>query len=730
VKEGRIMADDTDTFVLEYKVQSDRATKELAALQKNIEGVNKTLQNSTESVTRFVADLTGKLGTLSPAFSELSTVIRGIGSAAGAAGVAMVVLGEGIRAATFARDQFNNQRQVGIAAGMSGARVEDMTRQLRAAGSGNVKREDVSGFFVQLQQMARAAGIDPKGREAVSLSQLGLNSGMTTVEMAAALGGHWSGASRDLIMSEAGTRGLNKDVALALGQVGPGIAQPKMDFAEYEATAGKVKEVNVQLVEFDESMNKLGVTIGDVTLPAVNAMLKALNRPSPGLPQQEAEDSAAMMGGGAITPDALSGLPDVGKDLRELLFGVEENADATRQENRRRTEQQALVAAAEKRLADEKRTQDYKQADKEYEQAQLLQTQQELAISLFAQSVATFSNAVISQEQALAIWAGVAGAAAGLSNTGYVGTKPGQTGAQVSIAPGAASSGLFNRNNPGNIKVTPWSIAHGAQGNLKEIATFATPEAGSQAMSDLLQSDIYKGKGINTISGIITKWAPPSENNTAAYIKFVHDATGLDANTPLTAEQYGAVKDAMIRFEGAHSGPRAVASDKHFKTPYTVAGGAAPVSTAGASAEGARLASVQAIVAARAHVDLRQLQQGRVSRGDVEWAMTNQMSDYMLDEQRLTAQSRVPGLPDPIRQQLIRQQADTDVKISNLRDYWNVIRDNTRKGDRETTQNEYPVMINNTFNGYDSKQIWNEIDARLRSSYGYTANAGATNVRK
>lgn len=716
------MADEIDTFVLEYRVQSDKATRELQALQKNVEGINKTLQNSTQSVTRFVADLAGQLGTLSPAFSELSTVIRGIGSAAGVAGVAMVALSEGIRAASAAREQFNNQRQVSLSAGVGPARVNDLTRQFRAAGAGNVETKDVDQFLIKLQEMSRAAGADPSGHgpAVMRLNQLGLNAGMSTMEMVTALGGHWAGKSQDVITGEAG-KDFNRDIALALGKVGTDIANPKTDFAAYADTANNVKELNTEVVKFDEHVNKLTTTMGGATTAVEAFLLRVLNKHIEDVNKALEGGVSADTEAGAIAPDVLAG---VAKDIHA-------ETDASRYEHRRKIEQDALVAAANKRLADDKNAQSYKQDDDIYRQQQEIQTQQELAINLFSQSVATFSNAVISKEQALAIWAGAAGSAGGLSKTGYKPTKPGESGATVSESPDAAAmtgGPTSNRNNPGNIRVTPWSKAHGAQGEMKSIATFATPEAGAQAMTDLLQSGIYKGKGINTVSGIITKWAPPSENNTAAYIKFVHDQTGLDVNTVLKPEDYPKLQQAMTRFEGGHSGPRAVAMDKHFKSPYTVQGGSAPVSTAGASAEGARLASVQGIVAERAHVNLQQLQQGRASRGDVEWAMTNQMTDYKRQEQQLKAQLQVPGLTDPIRQQLMRQQADTDVKITNLRDNWNTILQHTREGDRETTQNEYPVQINNTFNGYDSQKIWAEINARLQSQFGSMANARTTKL--
>ena len=88
------------------------------------------------------------------------------------------------------------------------------------------------------------------------------------------------------------------------------------------------------------------------------------------------------------------------------------------------------------------------------------------------------------------------------------------------VSPGGGSIG--SRNNPGNIR--------GAGG--KGFATYATPEAGLSAMSGLLRR--YQTQhGLSTVRGIVSRWAPPSENNTAAYIAAVSRRTGFGADQTL-----------------------------------------------------------------------------------------------------------------------------------------------------------------------------------------------------
>ena len=86
-------------------------------------------------------------------------------------------------------------------------------------------------------------------------------------------------------------------------------------------------------------------------------------------------------------------------------------------------------------------------------------------------------------------------------------------------------------NNPGNIRDTsiPWQ---GAVGTNAGFETFATPEHGVRATTKNLYT-YNERDGLNTVSGIITKWAPPGENNTSAYIDKVSNDLGVGPNDNL-----------------------------------------------------------------------------------------------------------------------------------------------------------------------------------------------------
>jgi hypothetical protein len=87
----------------------------------------------------------------------------------------------------------------------------------------------------------------------------------------------------------------------------------------------------------------------------------------------------------------------------------------------------------------------------------------------------------------------------------------------------------FQNNNPGNLM---YAGQPGAVQGAGGFAKFGTPEAGYQALVAQVQLDA--GRGL-TLGQYITKYAPPSSNNTAQYIQQATQALGVSANTPLAS---------------------------------------------------------------------------------------------------------------------------------------------------------------------------------------------------
>lgn len=96
-----------------------------------------------------------------------------------------------------------------------------------------------------------------------------------------------------------------------------------------------------------------------------------------------------------------------------------------------------------------------------------------------------------------------------------------------------ATLGIRN-NNPGNLRYTPSIKWVGQVGENKGFSVFDTVEHGIRAMAMDLRNDIRKGA--DTITKLITQYAPPTENDTKAYINRVVRDSSISANTKLSTD--------------------------------------------------------------------------------------------------------------------------------------------------------------------------------------------------
>lgn len=117
----------------------------------------------------------------------------------------------------------------------------------------------------------------------------------------------------------------------------------------------------------------------------------------------------------------------------------------------------------------------------------------------------------------------------------------------------------IRNNNPGNIRhsATHW---HGmaAEQTDTNFVQFISPEYGIRALSKLL--DTYANKyGINTVRGLIERYAPASENDTGSYAQAVADALDI---TPDTVINLLTRKAALVQ---------AIVEHENGQMPYTMA---------------------------------------------------------------------------------------------------------------------------------------------------------------
>lgn len=111
-----------------------------------------------------------------------------------------------------------------------------------------------------------------------------------------------------------------------------------------------------------------------------------------------------------------------------------------------------------------------------------------------------------------------------------------------------ATRGLRN-NNPGNLRKTAdaWQGLATEQTD-DEFFQFVNPTYGIRALGKVLDTYLTR-YGLNTVRGVINRWAPPNENNTDAYISSVASSMGVGPDDHIDENDLLALTKAIIKHE-------------------------------------------------------------------------------------------------------------------------------------------------------------------------------------
>lgn len=94
----------------------------------------------------------------------------------------------------------------------------------------------------------------------------------------------------------------------------------------------------------------------------------------------------------------------------------------------------------------------------------------------------------------------------------------------------------IRNNNPGNIRKGQKWRGLAKEQNDPAFDTFTTAEYGIRALAKVLLT--YERKyGLNTVRGIIGRWAPPNENNTTAYVNHVAALLSVDPDQVVSVRE-------------------------------------------------------------------------------------------------------------------------------------------------------------------------------------------------
>ena len=145
------------------------------------------------------------------------------------------------------------------------------------------------------------------------------------------------------------------------------------------------------------------------------------------------------------------------------------------------------------------------------------------------------------------------------------GAGPGFTEVQTTDDEKQRREGVRNwrNNNPGNLEMGAFARSFGAVGSDGRFAVFPTLADGTKAKEELLFGSKSKYANLS-ITDALNRYAPPNENNTAAYIKSVASAVGVDPGTILNKLDSGQrlqMLEAISRVEGFKTGKIVSAAD-------------------------------------------------------------------------------------------------------------------------------------------------------------------------
>lgn len=107
---------------------------------------------------------------------------------------------------------------------------------------------------------------------------------------------------------------------------------------------------------------------------------------------------------------------------------------------------------------------------------------------------------------------------------------------------------IRNTNNPGNIRNNPYGAWKGQNGAVRGFCKFESLSYGIRALILLLKR--YRTThGLKTIKTIITRYAPPIENDTDSYIKTVSREISRYPTDILSPADYPALIKSIILVE-------------------------------------------------------------------------------------------------------------------------------------------------------------------------------------
>ncbi len=716
------MADELDRFVLQYIVEQRDAIRRLNELQNRVETVGKKSNDTARAVRNGVADAVGEVGKLVPGLDRASSAIRMLGTeftlAAAGAGAVAVGLGAialGTKAVIDMRDRYNVQRRESMEIGVSSLRLEEYQRKFVKASGGNISREQTAEEIKKLSQFSSAVFRDPTriGQEARTARVLGIDMGKpgehrSVNDMMKQLGDKFSKLTDAQVMGQAKTLGMNQDFALGLKRQGKGVGDitelSEAEIKNRNSAQTELDKFNKAFATLKDNFVKAENVLGEKLLPPFLRFIESMAKLTENLPKH-------LEKGLPVAVDTFKDVMTLGLagdngflSYKKWLPGLDKNSDPKETKAKAETDK-AIKAATTSAKASEKASGSLlKLVDGEYDanaEARNIADAQGLAINQFAGAVASFANAV-DERQAWAAWAGEIGKASGLKGPSSVLSTPN------SPLPASGYDPLFDEAAS---KYSSRGVTADLLKRITKVESGFNPNAlsgvGAVGLMQIMPSN-NKGLGI-------TNARDPRQNimGGAALMDDFLKRSGGDMNKALMMYHGG--------LDPANWGPLTRA----YPGKVLGAGGDAG---AGESRDKINLRSVQNTIAQRLGIPVAQLQQGRVNRGDVDFAnsqlqagITNQIYDTQ-------NQLKAVNLPQQVRSKMMTELRNQQSGLTMMRNFGSQVEEKAQPGGRSITLGERAVVINVNGAG-DPAAVGQEVKTQLDDHFGELVNGTSTGMK-
>ncbi|MEM5370276.1 transglycosylase SLT domain-containing protein [Paraburkholderia azotifigens] len=716
------MSDSLDKFVLSYEVRLADSLSRLERLNDQMKKVDQHSAKASKSITSELKgaldSLTNSLGGVDGALGRVMARMAGLGGAAGVmvAGVtaAVALAAKGIR-------DMNAMSDLSFKTGIGTLQMENIQRNVSRFSNGRVSRDTTQQGMTQWRDFWKDAYVNPQGKSALAMSRMGINPRATGPNASMSAVAAWMHANPNDALAIGNQIGWNPNLTNAMAAGGSNITSMSMSpdaVKDHEQAQRAANDVNKFIGDLNESLKEWSFESADKVINFFRSVGHFMGGVGEALGKSAIAESE-MATGQVINPNAKTNLtPAQQRQLEDNQKAAKQQAEAAQKASD--TEDAAARANAEQ--------------DARWQQI----------LASFSTSVDKFTGGAISQQEALAAWAGFLGQSNGLPGS----TKPMSYGAsQASFNSGTQNAAMFGTGGGTSWQSSPYAKEFGAAAKKFNVDP--------QMLAAIMHVESKGDPNAVSPTGAGGLMQITRGNQKAYGLKDYRDpASNIMVGAQILSEflkrNHGNVDAALAGYNG-HSDPNYVAKVRAVYGSGAAGGGGtySPVYNDamnpnargswtftgpvlgrknGESRDSLAYSHIQQEVAGALKIPLAQLN-GFISKGDVNWVGSNLMSKAINARQALKMQLNNPALPDTQRSQIFGQLRTADLEISNLQKYMPTIESMARQGPREVSLGQARDIIINVNGATDPKAVAAEVNNQLTKAVNDLLSNHTTGIK-